>query len=975
MKDSVEAVDPTGLEVAIIGMACRVPGARDIDKFWQNLRNGTESISFPSREELESEGVDPLLLANPHYVKARASLDGIELFDASFFGFTPKEAEMLDPQQRVFLECAWEALENAGYDSESYKGAIGVYAGAAKNMHLHSVVSSQRSLDPGEVYQVNLANDRDFLPTRVSYTLNLQGPSINVQTACSTSLVAVHLACQGLLNGECDMALAGGVSISVPKRGGYLFQEGMIYSADGHCRAFDAEARGMVGGDGLGIVILKRLEDALVDRDSIYAVIKGSAVNNDGAHKIGYTAPSVDGQAKVIRAAQSVAEVDPETITYVEAHGTATELGDPIEIAALTKAFHAPAQKKNVCAIGSVKTNIGHLNTAAGVAGLIKTALALQNRLIPPSLHFKQPNSRIDFGNSPFYVNAKLTKWRKGTTPRRAGVSSFGIGGTNAHVVLEEAPDINSDAPIHREQLLVLSAKTTTALEIATRNLANHLRENPQLELADVAYTLQVGRRVFNHRHAMICYDINDAVTALQSPQSKRVITEHRERRDASVAFMFPGQGGQYVDMGRALYETEPIFRTNVDECAEVLKSELGLDIRSILYPEPSQTMAGEKKITETLIAQPALFVVEYALSQLWLDWAIEPQAVIGHSLGEYVAACVCGVMSRDDALRLVAGRARLMQQLPEGAMLAVRLPAKDLEPLLSEPLAVAAYNAPSLTVVSGPKEAIQSLQSQLRGSHTGTRLISTSHAFHSQMMDSILEPFVELVTTVKLSSPQIPWVSCLTGDWITSAQATDPGYWTRQLREPVRFMDAVQKLFMDPHRILLEIGPGTTLSTFAKQHPDKSADHVELASFQQPHDVSNEMQSMLQSLGRLWIGGKKVAWPRVHGGVLRQRLHLPTYPFEPKRFWIEPPATISIQTETTPAGEDATIPLRRIQSQNETADFNMAGTPMGLTAVSERQEQIRSSCKRCLLISPASSAPNWMSPPTSWNWDLIPYF
>ena len=943
MNDSVEAVGSTGLEIAIIGMACRVPGAKNIDEFWHNLRNGVESITFPTREELESEGVNPLLLANPNYVKARASLDGIELFDASFFGFTPKEAEMLDPQQRVFLECAWEALENAGYDAETYSGAIGVYAGAAKNMHLHSIVSSMNSLEPGEVYQFNLANDRDFMPTRVSYKLNLQGPSLNVQTACSTSLVAVHLACQGLLNGECDIALAGGVSISVPKRCGYIYQEGMIHSPDGHCRAFDAEARGMVGGDGLGIVILKRLEDALVDCDSIYAVIKGSAVNNDGSHKIGYTAPSVDGQAKVIRAAQSVAEVNPETITYVEAHGTATELGDPIEIAALTKAFHARTTKKGFCAIGSVKTNIGHLNTAAGVAGLIKTALALKNKLIPPSLNFKHPNPKIDFANSPFYVNAKLAEWMKGPTPRRAGVSSFGIGGTNAHVVLEEAPEMKSDAPTRRAQLLVLSAKTTTALEVASRNLANHLREHPQLELADVAYTLQVGRRRFNHRRAVVCNDINDAVAVLESPQSKRMITEHRERQDASVAFMFPGQGAQYVDMGRSLYETEPIFRASLDDCAEFLKPQIGLDLRTILYPEPSQTVIAERKITETLIAQPALFVVEYALSQLWLEWGIEPQAVIGHSLGEYTAACVCGVLSRDDALRLVAGRAKLMQQLPQGAMLAVRLPAKEVEPLLSAPLSLAAVNAPSLTVVSGPHKAIQALQSRLEERHVGARKVSTSHAFHSEMMDAILELFAELVAKVNLGSPRIPWISCLTGDWITSAQATDPNYWTRQLREPVRFADAVQKLFLDPHRILLEVGPGTTLSTFAKQCPNKSADHIELTSFQQRHDAFGETQSLLQSLGRLWIGGKQVAWPRVQGGGQRQRLNLPAYPFERKRFWIEPPATKSVQNEHAPVAKGVDVPSKRLDSRNETGETDMAGASMVSNTTSDHQEEIRS--------------------------------
>jgi amino acid adenylation domain-containing protein len=879
----------TGAEIAIVGMAGRFPGANDLETFWRNLRDGVESVTFFSDEQLRSSGVHPALLRDPAYVRAAAVLDGIELFDASFFGFTPREAEILDPQHRLFLECAWEALEKAGYDCETYPGGIGVYAGAGVNTYVSNLESNHDILEAVNPYQIRLANRIDNLSTRVSYKLNLKGPSITVQTTCSTSLVAVHLACQSLLNFDCDLALAGGVKVVARQNQGYVYQEGMIFSPDGHCRTFDASSGGIIRGSGVGIVVLKRLTDAIADADSIYAIIRGSAINNDGSAKVGYTAPSVDGQANVIKAAQTLAEVAPDTISYIEAHGTATELGDPIEIAALTKAFRAGTKKKHFCAIGSVKTNFGHLDTAAGVAGLIKTVLALENRMIPPSLHFEKPNPKIDFENSPFYVNSKLAAWPETDHPRRAGVSSFGIGGTNAHVILEEAPLSAPSDPSRSEQLLLLSAKTEAALDQATKNLRTYLEEHPDANLADVAFTLQRGRRRFIHRRALVCHGAKDAAASLGASDSKRMITVRNERQDASVAFMFPGQGAQYVNMGLGLYESEPVFRKSVDGCAEVLSRHLGLDVRTILYPSPSQVPEAERKITETFVTQPALFVIEYASAQLWMHWGIEPKALIGHSLGEYVAACLAGVMSCDDALLLVAERARLMQQLPGGAMLAVRLPSDQVHPFLGEQLSIAAINAAAATVVSGPYADVERLEARLTEQGIAFRRLATSHAFHSGMLEPILDRFESVVKTVSLQPPRMPWASCLTGDWMTAAEVTESRYWVNQLRSPVNFTAALQKVIEQSSPMLLEMGPGRALCGYVKQHPGRPAKQTALSSFHQEKD-STEIASMLHSLGQLWLAGARVDWPHVHGGQRRRRIALPTYPFERKAYWISAP-------------------------------------------------------------------------------------
>ena len=936
--------------IAIIGMDGRFPGARDVETFWQNLKNGVESVSFLTDEDMVHSGIEAELLLHPNYVKARSLLDDVDLFDAEFFGFSPKEAENMDPQQRVFLETAWRALENAGYDGQKYDGAIGVFAGCYLDTYLLANLCSHRefiesllSFKRVGAFQTFLGNDKDYLTSRVAYKLNLKGPAITVQTACSTSLVAICQACQSLLQGESDMALAGGVTITFPQKKGYLYQEGGMLSPDGHCRAFDANAQGTVFGSGIGIVVLKRLEEALADGDNIYAVIKGSALNNDGSVKVSYTAPSVDGQAEVIALAQGLADVTADTVTYIEAHGTATPLGDPIEIAGLTQAFRQSTDKKGFCAIGSLKSNIGHLDVAAGVAGVIKTTLALKHKLIPPSLHFTQPNPKIDFANSPFYVNTHLTEWKRNGVPRRAGVSSFGVGGTNAHVVLEEAPAAEPSGPSRPSQLLLLSARSSSALDSATGNLAAHLKSNPGLNLADVAFTLQNGRRDFKHRRMLVCQDPADAATALEKLDPKRVFTQSQELRDQRVVFVFPGQGAQAVNMGAELYRTESIFREEIDRCAELLRSDLGLDLRQVLYPALDQAKNAEEQLLQTRLTQPALFAVEYAMAKLWMSWGIKPAAMIGHSVGEYVAGCLAGVFTLEGALRLVAARARLVQEQPRGAMVAVRLAEKDLQLLLGPQLSIAAINSPNLCVVSGPFEAIETFEKQIEQKGIAGRRLKTSHAFHSAMMDPVIAPFTELLKQAQLKSPQVPYVSNVTGRWVTEAEATDPGYWAGHVRQAVRFADGVAEFFKDPHYVLLEVGPGQTLATLARQHPGHPAEQTILASLSTT--TGDEFRSVLATLGKLWMAGVDINWKEFYVHERRQRVPLPAYPFERKRFWVDPPKRepTSPQSVASPAPSSGTPEAQ--SASNQDSPMPEAHTP----TKPARQERILTTLRTIL--------------------------
>ncbi len=858
----------TGLEIAIIGMAGRFPGAASISEFWHNLTQSVESIGPLDEARLLAQGVTPEALADPNYVKVGGVLADTDQFDAAFFGYSPREAELLDPQQRIFLETAWEALETSGYDSERFRGSIGVYGGAGMNGYLLNLYANPNIRDHISPYELFISNDKDFLTTRVSYKLNLQGPSLDVQTACSSSLVAVHLAGQALLSGECDLALAGGVAIS--KQLGYRVQAGSIYAADGHCRAFDAKADGTVGGNGVGIVVLKRLEEALKEGDTIEAVIKGSAINNDGAKKVSYTAPSIEAQKAVIQAAQTMAEVESDSISYIEAHGTGTDLGDPIELAALTQAFNT--DQTEFCALGSVKTNIGHLDAAAGIAGLIKTVLALKHQQIPASLHFQEPNPNIDFNNSPFYVNTTLTRWTRNGSFRRAGVSSFGIGGTNAHVVLEEAPVPSPQATAH-PQLLIVSAKTPTALETASNNLVRHLDATPDLSLADVAWTLQMGRRAFPYRRAVVCNEITDAITQLKVPAVQL------SKEQPTPIFLFPGQGSQYPNMAKGLYETQPIFRQVLDQCAALLE----LD-HSLL-----EILASEKRIIQTQYTQPALFAVEYALAQLWQHWGLRPKAMLGHSIGEYVAACLAGVFDLETALRLVTWRGQLMQQQPHGAMLSVALAPADIRPRLKDALTLAATNGPQLCVVSGSEAEIATFQVELQQSNISCCRLHTSHAFHSPLMELMIAPFVAAVGKANLSPPTIPFISNVTGTWITPEEATDPGYWGRQARQTVHFSEGVTELLQLAEPVFLEVGPGQTLTTLTRQHFSASVQAPTASSLPHPKaaKVGADLQQLFTAAGQVWSAGVSVAWDQLQTEQHR-RVPLPTYPFERQRYWVD---------------------------------------------------------------------------------------
>ncbi len=899
----------TGQEVAIVGMAGRFPGARDLAEFWSNLRAGVDGITRFTEEELVAAGVPAATVRDPAYVRAGGVLAGVEMFDAEFFGLSPRDAVYLNPQHRLFLECAWEALEQAGYDPAGYAGRIGLFSGADLNGYWKLLASHPALRHAG--LQIQTGNASFGVATRTSFQLGLEGPSLNVQTACSSSLVAVHLACQSLLSGESDMVLAGGVSVQVPQVKGYRFEQGGILDPTGACRSYDADARGTVPGSGVGIVVLKRLADALDEGDTVHAVIRGTAVNNDGSGKIGYTAPRRDGQARAIGEALAIAGVDPDRVSYVEGHGSATELGDPVEVEALTQVFRARTQRTGFCALGSVKSSIGHLDAAAGVAGLIKTVLALENAEIPPTLHFQRPSPKVDFARSPFYVSARLSPWDAQGAPRIAGVSSFGMGGTNAHVVLEEAPPAGSSGASRPLQLLVLSARDRAALEEATDRLARHLREHPDQPLADVAHTLRVGRRRFAHRRVLVCRGGEEAAAALESRDPARIRDAVQEWDEREVVFLLPGLGDHYAGMARGLYEAEPVFRAEVDRCAEILLPRLGLDLRDVLFsgeapPEqrPDGGAAGAATdlrrmlgrgggaadgLARTELAHPAVFVVEYALARLWTAWGLAPAALLGHSLGEYVAATLAGVFELEDALALVAERARLVAELPAGAMLAVPMDPAGVEPLLGAGLALAAHNAPGLCTVSGTPEAVAALEARLLADGVACRRLNAGHAFHSPLMEPVAERLAERVRRTPLRAPSLPFLSNVTGGWITPEEATDPAYWTRHLCLPVRFAECLRTLLEEPGRLLLEVGPGRTLGTFALAAG--AAESSVLASLRHAYTRQPDAAFLLESLGRSWLAGARVDWDRFADGERRRRVPLPTYPFQRQRFWVDAPA------------------------------------------------------------------------------------
>ena len=834
------------------------------------------------------------LLNNPNFVKRGTPFERPDWFDAGFFGFNPREAEIIDPQHRLFLECAWEALEDAGYGGEIRPESVGVYGGTSGNSYmLSNIIGNTEVIEAAGGYQIMLASDKDFLATRVAYKLNLKGPSMAIQTACSTSLVAVQMACQALLARQCDMALAGGVSLSFPEKTGHMYNEGMILSPDGRCRPFDAEGRGIRAGHGAGIVVLKRLDDALRDRDAIRAVILGAAVNNDGAEKMGYSAPSVEGQSSVISAAIRMSGVNPESIRYVEAHGTGTQVGDPIEIAGLERAFRAHTDKKQFCAIGAVKGNIGHLDAAAGVAGLIKATLALKHKRIPATLHFKKANPVIDFANSPFFVNDKLSDWESNGSPRRAGVSSFGIGGTNAHVVLEEPPASEPSEVLWPVQLLVISARTSTALDAMTARMAEHLEKEPEIPLADACYTSQLGRKRFAHRRMLVCSNRGEAIESLKGRGPHKLVSAVEELDTRSVTFMFSGQGSQHVGMARGLYVLQPVFRKTFDFCAELLATDLGCDLRNVLF-SPN---ADSPILNETRVAQPALFAVEYSLAQMWMSWGVMPNAMIGHSIGEYAAACLAGVFSLEDALKIVAARGRIMQQMPGGSMLAVSLPVTEAVKYVDEQISLAAVNSPSLCTLSGPEVAVTSLKNNLESNGVECRGLHTSHAFHSSMMDGALDPFFESIRNIKLCAPNKPFLSNLTGTWITAEQATDPSYWVKHLRQAVHFSEGIKDLAATPGRIFLEVGPGQALSTFARDCTRGVNGSQVLSSLPHPKDPQSDASFVVNTVGKLWLAGVAINWEEFHKGEKLNRVSLPGYFFERKRYCVKrlTPAATSV--------------------------------------------------------------------------------
>ncbi|MDJ0629456.1 MAG: SDR family NAD(P)-dependent oxidoreductase [Rhodobacter sp.] len=878
-------------DIAIVGMAVHVPGASTLGKFWGNLRDGVESIRTLDEETLIAAGESPEKIRRSNYVKAAATLDGFDEFDAEFFGFSPKEAAILDPQHRQFLEVAWEALEVAGHPPDSVDGSIGVYAGCGMGSYFYFNLCSNPDLvhETGTFLLRHTGNDKDFLSTRVSHVFDLKGPSINLQTACSTSLVAVHFACRALREGDCKMALAGGATIVLPHGRGYLYNENEILSPDGHCHAFDHRAKGTVFGSGAGAVVLRPLADAIADGDHIWAVIKGSAVNNDGATKASYLAPSVSGQASAMVAAHVEAGITADTIGYVECHGTGTYLGDPIEISALTDAFRQTTDAVGFCRVGSVKSNIGHLDTAAGVASLVKTALSLDKQEIPPSLGYEAPNPVIDFHTSPFFVNDALATWDQGTGPRRAGVNSLGVGGTNAHVILEEAPPASasgpSDWPFH---LLTMSGRSKAALQANASALADHLRMHKDQPLADVAFTLKEGRRAFEHRLVLVAETHEEAASLLDSKDPHRVFAHSRIGDGPDVVFMFPGGGAQYPNMGRDLYETEPVFRDWMDRGLDILQSKVDHNVRDIWLPPKEDEADAAEALKRPSIQLPLIMIVEYALAQLWMSWGVRPAALVGHSMGENTAACLAGVMSFEDCIDLVLLRGRLFDTVPAGGMLSVPIAADDLSALLNDTLDIAAVNAPELTVVSGPNTALDAFANKLAEQGIATQRIPIDIAAHSRMLEPILADFRALLAQMDLKAPGIPLVSNLTGKVLTEDQATDPGYWVEHLRHTVRFADCIATLAERSGQVFLEVGPGKTLSSLAQMNPHVTANQAFGTLRHVDHAIADDVQ-FLGVVGRLWATGVDVDWGQLWGEEKRKRVPLPTYAFQRKRFFIEP--------------------------------------------------------------------------------------
>lgn len=879
----------SGTEIAVVGMAGRFPGAKSLDEFWQNLVDGKESISFFNKEELSASGVRESLLSSPNYVPARGILGDVDRFDAAFFGYSPKEAAMLDPQHRLFLETAWQAMESSGHDPRRMEGRGGVFASVGFNSYLVLNLELQPDFINAEHGpQAMLSNDKDFLATRVSYKLGLTGPSVVVQSACSSSLVAIHVAYQSLLAGDADIALAGGVTLRVPECSGHIYQEGMINSPDGHCRPFDKGAAGTVAGNGVGVVILKRLEDAMRDRDHIHAVIKGTAINNDGDAKVGYAAPSASGQAHVIELAQAISGVGAGTVGYIEAHGSGTRMGDPIEIEALRQAFRKSTDAVEFCAVGSVKANIGHLDSAAGVAGFMRAVLAIEHGVIPPNANYTESNPLCQFSGSPFYVPREATPWPVLGPVRRAGVSSFGMGGTNAHLVLEEPPRQPSSGPSRQWQLLSVSAKTAATLDRAKEGLRRDLAKHDTAPLSDIAWSLHMGRQHFAHACCVIARTPAEALERVSSGHNNQVHNFVWDGKERALTFMFSGQGSQFTRMGYELYLNEPGFAADVDECTALLAPTLGCRITDIMFAEDNDP-TGHTKLDETAFTQPALFVISYALARLLIRWGVKPAAFIGHSIGEYVAACLAGVFSLQDALTLVANRGRLIQALPGGTMLLVPQSAADVAQWLSADVALAVVNAPEISILSGPTSAIDTIAETLESRGVRVKRLKTSHAFHSQMMTPMLDDFRALFAGLTLNAPQIPIMSNLTGEWMTPQQAADPEYWAKHLASTVQFAKGIEKLAKGEPRLFVEVGPGDGLAQFARHTLGRDTIHQVDSVLPRVRDAElNDAQfQFISAVGRLWSRGAAPDWSAFYDTQVRNRIPLSPYPFYGESYWV----------------------------------------------------------------------------------------
>lgn len=874
--------------IAIIGMAGRFPGADNLEKFWENLENGVDSIAFFGDKEAYPQN------SSEYQVGAFGTLNGIELFDPFFFDLSTREATLTDPQRRFLLECSYEALENAGYPPGTCEEKVAVYIGEGENGYLKNHLQREvGECSPLDLYGLMIGNQKDFAATQISYKLNLKGPSVTIATTCSTSLVAIHEACKSLLSYESHLSLAGGVSICIPQDQGYRYEKGGIFSPDGRCRAFDERAQGTVQGNGIGLVVLKRLDDAIEDNDTIHAVICGSAVNNDGAHKVGYTAPSIQGQSEAISEAHTVSGIDPESIGYIEAHGTGTSIGDPIEIQALTEAFKKSTCKTNFCAIGSVKANIGHLDVAAGVAGLIKATLALKKKKLPPQIHFEKPNSKINFSKTPFYVNTQLKAW-KASSPRRAAVSSFGIGGTNAHVVLEEFSKSSPSVSQHSSHLLLFSAKTETSLQKTTHRVLSHLSNHPEISLPDVAFTLQKGREHFKYRQAIVCKNKGEVPT-----QSDGVCGQVKDT-PPTVVFMFPGQGNEHLLVGKQLYKEEKVFKDVLDRCLKKLQKSIDIDLKNVLFSS-TYGEAAKNLLKKEGLAEPLLFSIEYALSLLWISWGVKPQALIGYGIGEYVAACLAKVLDLEDMLSIITYRGKLIQGLPKVQIIEVFASEAEIVKIMRHSgCDLIGIDGSFSQVVAGSREGISKLIVKLHERRIQCQPLTTSHPFHSRFIEPILDPFLQHLQKLKFNDPEIPFISNFTGKFVENHEVSQCQYWIDHLRNPIRFIDGIKHLTQNSQYVYLEVGPNQVLKNLVLKEFPKECVYASLESFK---TTQADKKSMLSVLGKLWVKGVALK-PNVYQFEKRKRIPLPTYPFDRKKCWIDPPSKKQMQPQEHPEQE-----------------------------------------------------------------------